>query len=314
MAISYVRLAPNEISFAKPEAWNDIFLHRKGHLPFPKNPVWWSSNPGQPQSILAVEDAGDHARMRKLLSYGFVEKALRAQEPLIASYVDLLIARLREKATAPETKVSGVVLDIVRWYNYTTFDIIGDLCLGQSFNCLQESALHPWVALIFSHFKASSFMASVKFYPILSSLLRRCIPKSVMKKQQGHFQFAVERIDRRMNMETQRDDIMTDILQHNSKGDMTVGEFRATFNILLIAGSETTATVLSGITNYLVQNRSVLAVLVNEVRRSFSSDAAINFDTVQKLPYLNAVIEEGLRLCPPVPAGLPRIVPAGGDT
>ncbi len=30
--------------------------------------------------------------------------------------------------------------------------------------------------------------------------------------------------------------------------------------------------------------------------------------------YLNAVIEEGLRIAPPFPAGLPRVVPPGGDT
>jgi len=33
---------------------------------------------------------------------------------------------------------------------------------------------------------------------------------------------------------------------------------------------------------------------------------------VGKLPYLSAVIEEGLRMAPPVPSGLPRVVPADG--
>ena len=205
---------------------------------------------------------------------------------------------------------------MVQWYNFITFDIVGDLGLGESFNCLQDTNLHPWVALIFSHFKASTFLASVKFYPFLESLLRRCIPTSLLNKQRTHYQFVVEKIARRVNLETPREDFMTNILNANDNGkqEMTVEEITSTFNILIVAGSETTATVLSGITNYLIQNDEPLQKLKDEVRGFFKAEKDITLAAVAKLPYLNAVIQEGLRLCPPVPAGLPRLVPPGGDT
>ena len=309
-----MRLAPNELSFAKAEAWNDVFLPRKGHLPFPKHPVWYRPPTGQPPSLITALNPVDHARMRGILNHVFTDKALRVHEPLITSYIDLLINRLRQKATAPETEGKGAVVDIVSWYNYTSFDIIGDLTLGESFNCLKESALHPWVATIFNHFRASAYLAAIRFYPILADLFKRCIPKSVDQMQLDHYQHAVIRIDRRVNLETQRDDFMTNVLKYNDEKGMSLEEIRATFSLLIIAGSETTATVLSGITNYLVQNHSILQKLVFEVRNSFANEKEINVAALRGLPYLNAVIEEGLRLCPPVPAGLPRVVPAGGET
>jgi len=70
-----------------------------------------------PVQIAANDE--DHRRMRRLQSHMFSEKALIAQEPLITGYVDKLISRLQEHAGNPAT----AVLDLVMWYNFTTFDV-----------------------------------------------------------------------------------------------------------------------------------------------------------------------------------------------
>jgi cytochrome P450 len=54
--------------------------------------------------------------------------------------------------------------------------------------------------------------------------------------------------------------------------------------------------------------------LTDEVRQAFQSEDEITFNAVSSLPYLKACIEEGLRLYPPTPGGLPRTVPEGGAT
>ncbi|THV48773.1 hypothetical protein BGAL_0228g00070 [Botrytis galanthina] len=64
---------------------------------------------------------------------------------------------------------------------------------------------------------------------------------------------------------------------------------------------------------YLVQNPEKLHKLVAEIRKTFQREEDIKIATLRDLPYLNAVINEGLRLKNPVPGGLPRIVPPGGD-
>lgn len=79
----------------------------------------------------------------------------------------------------------------------------------------------------------------------------------------------------------------------------------------MIAGTETTATLLSGLTYYLLSNPSKLRKLVNEIRSTFASESDISIERLQALPYLNACLEEGLRMYPPVSNGLARITPPG---
>lgn len=84
-------------------------------------------------------------------------------------------------------------------------------------------------------------------------------------------------------------------------------------NLLIRAGSETTATALSAATYLLAMNPEVLARLVTEVRGSFSSETEIDFVSVQKLDYMLAVLDETLRLHPPSPNANLRRVCDGGD-
>lgn len=84
-------------------------------------------------------------------------------------------------------------------------------------------------------------------------------------------------------------------------------------NLLIGAGSETTATALSAATYLLAMNPQVLGKLVTEVRESFSSEGDIYFVSVQKLVYMLAVLDETLRLHPPSPNANLRRVCDGGD-
>ena len=52
--------------------------------------------------------------------------------------------------------------------------------------------------------------------------------------------------------------------------------------------------------------------LTEEIRSSFSTEADITIEKLQALKYLHACLEEGLRMYPPVPIGLPRVTPATG--
>lgn len=308
-----VRIAPDELSFAKAEAWTDIFTNRSGAHPFPKNPIFFQAPVGQAENIITEQDPVEHARMRKLLSSAFTEEAVKAQEGTVQYYTDLLMARLEEKCVSPDGE--GGIIDIVDWLNFFTFDLTGDLAFGEPFGCLEKGEYHPWIALIFSFIKGMVFLAVARYYPWIERLLIKFIPKSLLKMQQDHHQLAVEKMYRRLNLETTRDDFVTPVIEKNSDfKSMSIAEVEATFSVLIIVGSETTATTLSGIVNYLVQNSLELEKLTAEIRSTFREESEIKFAAVKELAFLNAVIHEGLRLCNPVPTGLPRIVPKGGST
>lgn len=63
----------------------------------------------------------------------------------------------------------------------------------------------------------------------------------------------------------------------------------------------------------LLTHQEILQKTIDEVRSSFSSEAEIDLLSVQKLGYMMAVLQETLRMYPPVPATIPRKAQPGGD-
>jgi cytochrome P450 len=81
-----------------------------------------------------------------------------------------------------------------------------------------------------------------------------------------------------------------------------------------VAGSETTASLLAGLTMWLMRSPSAYQKLTHEIRTSFPKIEDMTFTKLQNLPYMNACLEEGMRIFPSIPTGLVRTVPAGGDS
>ena len=144
--------------------------------------------------------------MRRLLSHAFSEAALREQEPLLNTYFDLLIRKLYEKVQGP---AQGEV-DIVRWFNFTTFDLVGDLCFGESFNALQNEEYHSWIAQIFQGLKFVRMFKVMRAYPLIGYpilAMIRLFP-SLSKARHKHAQYTIEKTARRLDLHTARKDFM----------------------------------------------------------------------------------------------------------
>ncbi|TVY83154.1 Cytochrome P450 monooxygenase aclL [Lachnellula suecica] len=299
-----VRLAPDELSFIDREALHDIYGARgKGHSEFTKNPAWVRPAPNGVFSILdSFED--DHTRQRKILNHAFSPGALKAQEPFLQKYTGLLIAEARKRGS----------IDLKDWYNFTTFDITGDLTFGQSFECLEKGRYHRWVSFLFAHLKASCLLASITFYPFFDKILWYCIPKSAFNERIYHFGRSVEWVHKRLSQKTDRNDFMSYVSQNNEKGEFTMKEIEATAGTLVIAGSETTSTVLLSTTRNLMIHKEKMEKLKKEIRGAFKDESEITLKAVENLPYLAAVFQENFRYTPPVPCSIPRTVPDGGDT
>ena len=310
---SIVRLAPNELSFTDARAWKDIYGNRAGHLPFERNQTWFKKQtPDEPNSIMGFHEE-DHARFRKIFVHAFSEKSLKDQTPTIEAYVNLLADQLRTRIA--QAKGSATV-DLVKWLNYTTFDISGDLSFGESFGCVKEGKPHPWVEISYDFGKGLALISSINLYPPFDKLLRYIIPKKIIQRSLDHRAMSSQKVQQRLSLDTDRPDFITAITTQNDEKNkiISVPEMEINMTILIFAGSETTASGLSGILRMLLQNKKPMATLVEEVRSTFQHDSDITIASVGRLEYMNAVINEGLRVCPPVTVGVPRLVPPGGDT
>ena len=151
--------------------------------------------------------------------------------------------------------------------------------------------------------KGLALSASVNFYPPFDRLLRYIIPQKILQKMIDHRTMSIEKVHKRLGSPEQRPDFINTITtQNEGKGDkaMTLKEIELNMSVLVFAGSETTGSGLSGIIRMLLQNRGVMTKLTNEVRAFFKSESDIAIASIGRLEYLDAVIDEGIRLCPPV--------------
>lgn len=94
---------------------------------------------------------------------------------------------------------------------------------------------------------------------------------------------------------------------------MSPVEIQENAEILIIAGSETTATTLCGATYLLTTNPRCLDKINEEIRCSFQNEEEINIVNTAKLKYTQAVLDETMRRYPPVAACTPRQTPPDGN-
>jgi len=150
--------------------------------------------------------------------------------------------------------------------------------------------------------KGLALVASINFYPPFDRLLRYVIPKKILQRMLDHKAMTIEKVHKRLSVTEQRPDFINTITtQNEGRGEkvMALKEIELNMSILVFAGSETTASALSGIIRMLLQNRTAMVRLNEEVRASFRAESEITMASVGRLKYLEAVIEEGIRLCPP---------------
>lgn len=136
-----VRVGPNEVVFSTAQAWEDIYGHRPGRPNMHKSPIHVGAvEPMAGASTLTMADDTTHSRQRRALAHAFSQKALYEQQEIIQQYVNMFIENIGKLCDRQET------VNIVNWYNFTTFDIIGDLAFGEPFGCLEQGVFFssPW--------------------------------------------------------------------------------------------------------------------------------------------------------------------------
>lgn len=260
--------------------------------------------------VAAQGDA--HAKVRRIFLPAFSERALKQQEPLFIKYVDKLVAVLRNGVQENPTQD----FDMVRLYNYTTFDIMGDLTFGEPLNMLAESKYDPWVSVIFDSLKIGNRLALLKFYPLVRKVFHMLVGKKIQEFRQKHADYAAQRVTKRLEHGRTSEGVdLWDLVlgQEDGKG-LTRKEMDANASLFMIAGTETTATLVSGLTYLLLKNPEKMANVVREIRGAFASSSDIGMESIAALPYMNACIKEALRMYPPVPVGLPHLTPLEGST
>ncbi|KAL4799277.1 cytochrome P450 [Aspergillus venezuelensis] len=305
---SVFRVSPNELSFASANSFKDIYGHHGGGKQTPiKSEFYDMYGSGFNSLCIGSErDPHKHRRMKASLSAAFSTKALSEQEHIVATAVDGLVNRLGELGVL---KSKGV--DMTKWYEMIAFDVLGEMAFGESFGCVENGRAHFWQELILEHLYLITVADNLRRLPFVRTLARLFFP-FVSAISRKHTEYTRAKVNKRISTRSSRNDFMTSLISKVDDGTITQEEMTAHASTLVIAGGETVATFLAATTFYLLKDQAPGGSwdkLCREVRGHYQSYEQIDAASAQQLPYLRAVIEEGLRIYPPGSQGFPRISP-----
>ncbi|OAA75555.1 cytochrome P450 monooxygenase [Akanthomyces lecanii RCEF 1005] len=306
-----VRVAPDELSFRTAQAWDDIYGFSAN---FPKDPRFFNAAKSGASNVGVCPTNEAHRRQRRVLGGGFSDMALKHQEPLLSQHVNVLIQKMHEKARAKSR------VDVVEWFNYTTFDFMAEYVYGESLSCLEDARYHPFLGMKFVAVKAWTVISMSKYVPSMAWPIKAAawyLYRDLLRNREADARFSDSKITERMGRDG--DSSSKDYISHvrsgqSPKGSLSEDEIRANASFLMIAGSETTATALSGCTFLLLSKPSTYQELASQIHLRYQRSSDITFSSMADFPYLDAVLREALRMYPPTPLGMPRVVPEGGAT
>lgn len=270
--------------------------------------------------ISAEKDA--HRRFRRGLAHAFSNQGLKDQTPRILEYANQLVGVLAKHGQR------GPV-DMVKWFSWTTTDIIGDLAFGESFACLKTEKEHHWMALTFKVLRPALLMGVLERWHA-KALAIAVLPRDIIPGLKANMRYISEKVQIRVSHGKDRGDFFDRLLKHDLVVDdekgfkdtqdgqegFTLKELESNAHDIVFAGSETTATLLSGAIYWLLRNPEAYAKVTDEVRSAFNNDEEITVPATGslELPYLDAVLQESIRIHDPVPVFAARVSPKGGDT
>lgn len=197
---------------------------------------------------------------------------------------------------------------------------MGDLCFAEPFGCLDQASATEWSTSVINVFIAATWTQSIRRLSGVGTwleylLTKLLIPAKAADWRRIHLDNSREKTSRRLaNRDRDHADFMYHILNSQSKNSLSQMEIILNMALFISAGTDTTATALTGWTYYVCTHPDVYSRLVGEIRGALVGEDDIKWKKVKELQYLNATISEALRLFPPSAASQQRIVPPGGAT
>ncbi|GFQ04144.1 cytochrome p450 81d11 [Phtheirospermum japonicum] len=158
-------------------------------------------------------------------------------------------------------------------------------------------------------FSVNLSLGMCDFFPVLRWIGYKGMEKSLMSLHKKRDEFSQNLID---EVKLKNDDAKSSLIQTLLSLQESEPEFytddviKSMILILFIAGTETTAVTIEWAMSLLLTHPDELHKLRQEIDDNIGHDHLLSDSDLTKLPYLRCVVNETLRLYPPVPLLLPR--------
>jgi len=309
-----VRIGPNELMVYDSETLWHINSVRSE---YPRG-AWYSSIQFDPygHSVLSEPNTALHDKRKAKLMSGYSGKGRTDLEHDVDTMIAELVNVIRTKYADKDKQLDFALL--IRFFQV---DLVGLVGSGRPWGDLKDEKDHFDFIGISDTFVP--FLHSFMMIPALRDFfasqffLKLAGPKPTDANGMGRFLGIVKQTVAERFQGDHKDKQHGDMLDEWMKNGLTQRECELEVAVQVPAGSETSTTAIRSIMLYILSSARVHSKLKEEIAQGIREgriSKPITQNEARELPYLQAVIYEGIRMVPPAITGFPKQVPAGGDT
>ncbi|KAL8391490.1 hypothetical protein RB595_010203 [Gaeumannomyces hyphopodioides] len=308
-----VRIGPNELMTDDVEILRRVSAARSGY----ERDTWYTTGRFNPyyDNMFTVLQPAAHTRFKSRTLHAYSGREMPDFEAGVDSQVHTLVGTLRRRYAGTDA-----LLDLGPISTYFTMDVITRLGFGKEFGYLaSETDLYNFLKSVKDLWPRMSTSADVPW--IRNILFSRFFLKLLGPKPQDKEGFgalmavAEHHVGKRFKEgRDSKKDMLGSFIHHG----LTQKECEVEGLFMVVAGTESTASAIRSVLVHTMSTPSVHALLKAEIASAVAdgraSSPVVRSDEAARLPVLQAVVYEGIRMRPPLLGLLPKVVPPQGDT
>ncbi|PVH79035.1 pisatin demethylase [Cadophora sp. DSE1049] len=306
---SLARIGPNHLVTSDPNQMRRMLGVRSLYT----RSEWYIGMKFDPsrENVESERNEERHNQLRSKMAAGYSGKELGNMEQKIDENVANLVTLIENYST---NGFEYKPFDFGRKAQFFTLDVITHLAYGKAFGFLTtDSDVYEYIKTVEETLPAAML---VTVLPWMNWLLQTNLVKRILPSEKDPIGFgkllgiAKETVGKRFgpNAEEVGNDMLGSFIRHG----LTQDEAESETILQIIAGSDTTAVAVRIIFLHLMSNPRILSRFRAEFSQS-SISSPIRDSEARNLPYLQAIIKEGLRYWPPVVGLMAKEVPPAGD-
>ncbi|KAF9787073.1 high nitrogen upregulated cytochrome P450 monooxygenase 2 [Thelephora terrestris] len=291
-----VRVGPNELSIADVAAIPAVL----GSTGLPKGHWYGSRQDLRASKNLQVLNGDAHANRRRLWNRGLSSDS-------IESYSDIIETRAAQLIDCLERQPGKICLS--SFFSRFAFDFLGDMAFGGGFELLRDGDTQHLNEIVDNGVIVSNIISQIPWVTSLMHLVPSWCNDALALRDLGY---------NKANERLSRGSIVKDLYYHLAddgrleRQSPSVADVLSDGTLAIVAGTDTIKTTLSAVFYHLLLNPTCYQHLQDEVDRVFPNpDDPMDFNKLTEMEYLDACINETLRVMPSVPTNGSRRIPRG---
>ncbi|KAI1319321.1 cytochrome P450 [Xylariaceae sp. FL0255] len=303
-----VRVTPNEVHWNDPN-FIDVVYPATGRKT--DKPSWFAQRNGTPYSIVSTLEHDLHRRRRNALNAFFSVGSIRRLEPIMKKYMTQIISRMERAGEV------GEIIQMHPIFRACASDVITEYAFGECSRFMQQPdfgrAFFESTDVFFYLTHVFGLVPWAVYYAqrMPTWMIKLLVPRlSALRDRQNWWIEKVRNIRESPSLKPIKGTIFDGILQSSlPPGEKTDQRLASEAQLVIFAGEGTTSHTLTCCLYHLLANPLETRKLKAELSAAVPDPENIKISQVDSLPYLQAIIQEAVRLHPGVMSRQVRISP-----